>query len=59
MTVLLEDLGVAMSEMAISGDFGAVIYLLNVPMEMILGASNLFSESHGRYLNTIKKMHLM
>jgi phosphoribosylformylglycinamidine synthase subunit PurL len=49
-------LGVALAEMAISGDLGAVIDLMKVPMEGNLDVSTLlFSESHGRYLITVKK----
>lgn len=48
-------LGVAVSEMAISGGLGAVLDLLKIPAEEDLGVPNtLFSESHGRYLITVK-----
>jgi phosphoribosylformylglycinamidine synthase II len=48
-------LGVAVSEMAISGGLGAVLDLLKVPAEENLDVSTkLFSESHGRYLITVK-----
>jgi len=49
-------LGVALSEMVISGGLGAAINLINIPADESLGVSTaLFSESHGRYLITIKK----
>ena len=49
-------LGVALSEMAISGDLGAVVDLSKVNSEGNLDVSTLlFSESHGRYLMTVKK----
>ncbi len=49
-------LGVAISEMAISGDIGAKIDLSTVPTEGDLNVSKiLFSESHGRYLITVKQ----
>ena len=49
-------LGIAVSEMAISGGLGAVLDLQNVPADPSLDVSSkLFSESHGRYLITIKK----
>ena len=49
-------LGIALSEMAISGNLGAVIDVNKVPVEGNLNLSTiLFSESHGRYLITIKK----
>jgi phosphoribosylformylglycinamidine synthase subunit PurL len=49
-------LGVAISEMAISGGLGAVIDLLKVPVKEDINVSTtLFSESHGRYLITVKK----
>ena len=49
-------LGVALSEMSISGNLGAVIDITKVPVEGDLNLSTiLFSESHGRYLITIKK----
>ena len=49
-------LGVALSEMAISGDLGAVVDLSKVESEGNLDVSTLlFSESHGRYLITVKK----
>ena len=48
--------GIAISEMAISGNLGAVIDVNKVPVERYLNLSTiLFSESHGRYLITIKK----
>ncbi len=49
-------LGVALSEMSISGNLGAFINLLNVPRAG-KGLSNseiLFSETHGRYVLTVK-----
>ena len=49
-------LGVAISEMAISGGLGARIDLSKVPADETLTVSEiLFSESHGRYLVTVKK----
>ncbi|MDD3984682.1 MAG: phosphoribosylformylglycinamidine synthase subunit PurL [Methanobacterium sp.] len=49
-------LGVAISEMAISGGLGAVIDLLKVPVREDMDISTiLFSESNGRYLLTVKK----
>jgi phosphoribosylformylglycinamidine synthase subunit PurL len=49
-------LGIALSEMSISGSLGAVIDINNVPVKGDLNLSTiLFSESHGRYLITIKK----
>lgn len=49
-------LGIAVSEMAISGGLGAVLDLQNVPADPSLDVSSkLFSESHGRYLITIQK----
>jgi phosphoribosylformylglycinamidine synthase len=49
-------LGVALSEMVISGGLGASINLLDIPADEELGISTaLFSESHGRYLITVKK----
>ncbi len=49
-------LGIALSEMAISGNLGAVIDINKVPTEGNLNLSSiLFSESHGRYIITIKK----
>ncbi len=46
----------AISEMAISGGLGAVIDLLKVPAKEDIDVSTtLFSESHGRYLITVKK----
>jgi phosphoribosylformylglycinamidine synthase len=49
-------LGIAVSEMAISGNLGAVIDIKKVPIDGTLNLSTiLFSESHGRYLLTIKK----
>ena len=50
-------LGIAISEMSISGHLGGVINLLNVPGAG-KGLSNseiLFSESHGRYVITVKE----
>lgn len=49
-------LGVAISEMAISGDYGASITLSDVPgAEGLENHEILFSESHGRYLITVKQ----
>ena len=49
-------LGIAISEMAISGNLGAVIDITEVPVNEALNISTiLFSESHGRYLITVKK----
>ncbi len=49
-------LGIALSEMSISGNLGAVIDINKVPVKGDLNLSAiLFSESHGRYLITIKK----
>jgi phosphoribosylformylglycinamidine synthase len=49
-------LGIAVSEMAVSGNLGAVIDIKKVPVDGTLNLSTiLFSESHGRYLLTIKK----
>jgi phosphoribosylformylglycinamidine synthase II len=49
-------LGIAVSEMAVSGNLGAVIDIKKVPVDGALNLSTiLFSESHGRYLLTIKK----
>lgn len=49
-------LGVAISEMSISSDLGAIINLVNVPKVGDLDNSEiLFSESHGRYLITVKE----
>ena len=48
--------GIAISEMAISGNLGAVIDVNKIPVDGDLNLSGiLFSESHGRYLITIKK----
>jgi phosphoribosylformylglycinamidine synthase subunit PurL len=49
-------LGVAISEMSISGNLGTVINLLNVPGagEGLSNSEILFSESHGRYVITVK-----
>jgi len=48
-------MGVALAEMAISGDLGAILDLSQVPSEEVLDLSTtLFSESHGRYIITIK-----
>ena len=48
-------MGVALAEMAISGDLGAILDLSQVPSEEVLDLSTtLFSESHGRYIVTIK-----
>ncbi|MGB7969411.1 MAG: phosphoribosylformylglycinamidine synthase subunit PurL [Methanobacterium sp.] len=49
-------LGIALSEMSISGNLGAIIDLKKVPVKGNLNLSTiLFSESHGRYLITVKK----
>ncbi len=49
-------LGIALSEMSISGNLGAVIDINKVPVNSDLNLSTiLFSESHGRYLLTVKK----
>lgn len=49
-------LGVAISEMAISGNLGAVLDLAKVPVDDELDTPTiLFSETHGRYLMTVKK----
>jgi phosphoribosylformylglycinamidine synthase len=49
-------LGIALSEMSISGKLGAVIDITKVPVVGDLNLSTtLFSESHGRYLITVKK----
>ena len=49
-------IGVTLSEMAISGGLGAVLDLQKVPKDKELGVSTLlFSESHGRYVITVKK----
>lgn len=49
-------LGVAISEMAISGDTGAIINLSKVPSSAGMTPSEiLFSESHGRYILTVRK----
>lgn len=49
-------LGVAIAEMAISGNLGAELDLKNSPMDDQLDIPTLlFSESHGRYLITVKK----
>jgi phosphoribosylformylglycinamidine synthase subunit PurL len=49
-------LGVAIAEMAISGDLGALLDLKAVPTDDMLDISTtLFSESHGRYLITVKR----
>lgn len=49
-------LGVAVSEMAISGGLGTHIDLSKVPADETLTVSEiLFSESHGRYIVTVKK----
>lgn len=49
-------LGVAISEMSISGNLGSIINLLNVPGadEGLSNSEILFSESHGRYVITVK-----
>jgi phosphoribosylformylglycinamidine synthase subunit PurL len=48
-------IGIALAEMAISGDLGAILDLSQVPSEDVLDLSTtLFSESHGRYIVTIK-----
>lgn len=48
-------IGVAISEMAIAGGLGAVLDLSAVPSEEDLDmTSALFSESHGRYIMTVK-----
>jgi phosphoribosylformylglycinamidine synthase subunit PurL len=49
-------IGIALSEMAISGNIGAIIDVNKVPVEGDINLSTiLFSESHGRYIITIKK----
>lgn len=49
-------LGVAIAEMAISGNIGAKLDLDKVPVDEKLDTpSLLFSETHGRYLITVKK----
>lgn len=49
-------LGIALSEMSISGNLGAIIDLKKVPVKGNLNLSTiLFSESHGRYIITVKK----
>ena len=49
-------IGIAVSEMAISGNLGAIIDINKIPVEGNLNLSTiLFSESHGRFLLTIKK----
>jgi phosphoribosylformylglycinamidine synthase len=49
-------LGIALSEMSISGNLGAVIDIKKIPVKGDFTLSTvLFSESHGRYLITIKK----
>ena len=49
-------LGIALSEMSISGNLGAIIDVNKIPVKGDLTLSTvLFSESHGRYLITIKK----
>ncbi len=50
-------LGVAISEMSISGDLGAVINILKVPgaNEGLTYSEILFSESHGRFIITVKE----
>ena len=49
-------LGIALSEMSISGNLGAVIDITKVPSVGDLNLCTLlFSESHGRYLITVKK----
>ncbi len=48
-------IGVAISEMAISGGIGALLDLSKVPSEENLDLiTTLFSESHGRYIVTVK-----
>ncbi|MBM4240266.1 MAG: phosphoribosylformylglycinamidine synthase subunit PurL [Euryarchaeota archaeon] len=49
-------LGVAIAEMAISGDMGAIIDLKMVPKEdeNMVTTEILFSESHGRYVITVR-----
>jgi phosphoribosylformylglycinamidine synthase len=48
-------IAIALSEMAISGGIGAEIDLNNVPTEEGISLNNLlFSESHGRYIITVK-----
>ena len=48
--------GVTLSEMAISSGYGAVINLLNIPgYDSLTVSSALFSESHSRYIMTVKK----
>jgi phosphoribosylformylglycinamidine synthase subunit PurL len=47
-------LGVALAEMVISGGLGAVLDLHEVPGVATLTAEILFSESHARYLITVK-----
>ena len=49
-------LGVAISKMSISGNLGSIINLLNVPGadEGLSNSEILFSESHGRYVITVK-----
>ena len=49
-------LGVAISEMAISGDVGATVDLSRVPSPTGMTSSEvLFSESHGRYVLTVQE----
>ena len=49
-------IGIAVSEMAISGGLGAVLDLKKIPADPSFGVSTLlFSESHGRYVITVKK----
>jgi phosphoribosylformylglycinamidine synthase len=48
-------IGVAVSEMAIAGGLGAILDLSTIPSEVDLDTiSALFSESHGRYILTVK-----
>ncbi|MCC7557505.1 MAG: phosphoribosylformylglycinamidine synthase subunit PurL [Methanobacteriaceae archaeon] len=48
-------LGVALAEMAISGDIGAVVNMKDVPREdTVDNFQTLFSESHARYIITVK-----
>lgn len=53
-------LGITIAEMAISGDKGAVLDLSMVPKEdeNMNEAEILFSESHGRYILTVKNEHV-
>jgi phosphoribosylformylglycinamidine synthase len=49
-------IGVALSEMALSGDLGAKIHLSNIPtQEELNDLELLFSESHGRYIVCVKE----